>query len=603
MTERELVPVDADTAPAAAELVMVVVALEASSAGVTGGDWADEVGPFFGVDFDFPPEDWRFGKLLDYEGPELTNELRAFELRKQDIPPGHMLLPPQRDLGQEPDQSKIDALMAAVGMQLLPSMNLLRAIGGVRFDCPREEVDDPHDLISPRFIFVCSRADAEQIAPRFPYNVDKNEDPARKAERGYTPWLIDEQIGDVDQQLKQFRVYTSCNHPIASAIFKQFSNFNSKDANRCFCGSTTPDLLPGADEGMDDWMQRIALSTDEIDKILWCWDMSERQAESFLALYPGRKPPREEFLVPGFIPRPKLTVVAGEGGVGKSTLITELAAKVADTRRDSWDFLGTSIKSGGKVLVFTKDETQADWHLRLEYFGQQLPVWIYDDSDLSLDDCVRIAAGYDDVSLVIFDPLVKYVGEDEDSSTKTTAAMSQFQRIAVENHCAVVVLHHLKKGSSSNWNDMKNRIRGSSAIPDAARMTIGIMRRSGDIAEIAIVKTNIIPKYLTWAEPNKPRRFYRNKDTLTLDPEPAGLNGKAPSTLNMVADELEEAVMAAFTQINEQHEVRLTGKKSVYAARSPLLEGISRARVEETVQSLISQGRLAASGGIISLAS
>jgi len=71
----------------------------------------------------------------------------------------------------------------------------------------------------------------------------------------------------------------------------------------------------------------------------------------------------------------------------------------------------------------------------------------------------------------------------------------------------------------------------------------------------------------------------------------------------MVTDELEEAVMAAFTQINERHEVRLTGKKSVYAARSPLLEGISRARVEETVQSLISQGRLAASEGIISLPS
>jgi len=134
-------------------------------------------------------------------------------------------------------------------------------------------------------------------------------------------------------------------------------------------------------------------------------------------------------------------------------------------------------------------------------------------------------------------------------------------------------------------------------------MNIGIMRSPGDIAEIAIVKTNIIPKYLTWGEVNQPRRFYRNKDTLTLDPEPAGLNGKAPSTLNMVTDELEEAVMAAFTQINERHEVRLTGKKSVYAARSPLLEGISRARVEETVQSLISQGRLASSEGIISFPS
>jgi len=552
--ERELVPVDADTAPDAAELVIVMVQLEASPAGAREDYW--------GV---------------------LANECAA------------------RPVLDQSELSELDAVMRDIGSQLIPYIKILRTIGGVRFDCPRDHVDGPHDLISPRFMFIFSASDADRIAPRFSYDVDKNEEPARKAERGSTPWLIDEQIGDVDKQLKQFRVYTSCNHPRASAIFNEFSNFNSKDSSRCFGGPTTPDLLPAADEGMNDWMQRIALSTDEIDKILRYWDIAERQAESFLALYPGRKPPREEFLVPGLIPKGKVTLLFGEGGAGKSTLVTELAAKVADTRRDSWDFLGTPVKSGGKVLVFTKDETPADWHLRLEYFGPELPIFMFDYPNASLAQCASIAAKYDYVSLIIFDPFVKYAGEDEDSSIKTTAAMSQFKSIAHAHNCGLIVLHHLKKGSSGNWNTMRYGARGSSAIIDSARMNIGIMRRSGDIAEIMIVKTNIIPKYLTWGQINQPRRFYRNKDTLTLDPEPAGIIGRAPSTLNMVTDELEEAVMAAFTQINERHEVRLTGKKSVYAARSPLLEGISRARVEETVQSLISQGRVINSEGIISL--
>ena len=589
MNDGAPVPVNADPADNTDELVIISVWLSAQSMGITYGEGWEEGGePLFGVDFDFPPAEWRFGKLSDFEDQQYKSKLQEYHKKKRNNPDDTHFFP-CRDI-PGPDRSELNNIMTQIGDELRPLTELYSKMGGIRFDVTPSEGGGCFEERVPRLLIVCKKSDATRLKSCQPEPGD-----------GENSSILNVEIrrGDISRTLKDFRVFVRSFIGDAQLIFDQFTDFDPKQSNRCFGGQSTPDLLPLADETMDEWGQRVALSTDDIDKILRYWERADRKMGPFMALYRGRKPPRQDFLVPGLIPPGKVTMLAGEGGVGKSTLLTELAAKVADTSRNQWEFLGTSVSSGGKAIYFTAEESGADIHSRLLKFAPDLPVFVYDDPSATLEQCAEWANEIENVSLIIFDPLLRFLGDDEDSSVKTGSALGKLHEIARTHNCAVVVVHHVRKSSNSSWLGFRSRIRGSSALVDQARSVIGMMNRPGDVSELAIVKSNLLPADMAWGKVNEPRRFYRNEDTLTLDPVPSSGSNKVLAPGNNEPGDIDDLVLA---EISRMSEVRRTGNKSVYTNRGAALEGASRAKIEGCVDSLVDCGRAVDNDGIISVA-
>lgn len=508
------------------------------------------------------------------------------------------LLPPDIE---EPSE----ALKQRVDQQMSEYFGLYQSLGGARFGYPSEQStssDEPKDL---RFVFVCNRGDADRICaiegPEYPYNGDEaavaawileiEQFTARVLVTVPSPWKIDGGEEDVWVKVKRYD---------AKPIFDQFTDFDPKLSNRCFGGQSTPDLLPLAGEAMDEWMQRVALSTDDVDKILRFWKAANENERLFSASYPGRKLARPEFLVGGLFPRGMVTTFVGAGGVGKSTLATALAASIVQTGSPDQKFLGGTVHGGGNVAVFTNEEDEATWHSRLRKFGDELVVYCF-KGVTSPEECLKLVSLIPDVSLVIFDPLVSFVGEDEDNSVKTSNAFVHFNKIASLYNCAVLCLHHFKKGLPRNiaLSDTARYIRGSSAIWDRSRLIMVMLDRSQGTVDIGIVKSNLMPEDMTWAKVNESRRFYRNEDTLTLDAVPASGGNKVSMPCNGEPGALGKMVLKVISGMSE---VRRTGNKSVYANKGASLADVSRAKIESIVESLVGRGRLVEADGIISLA-
>lgn len=68
----------------------------------------------------------------------------------------------------------------------------------------------------------------------------------------------------------------------------------------------------------------------------------------------GRPTPNREWLVAGLIPRGKVVLFTGDGGLGKSLLMQQLCTAVAT----GWDWLGLEVQSGTSFALFCEDSNE-----------------------------------------------------------------------------------------------------------------------------------------------------------------------------------------------------------------------------------------------------
>lgn len=80
------------------------------------------------------------------------------------------------------------------------------------------------------------------------------------------------------------------------------------------------------------------------------------------ALLAGRSAPPREWLVPNLIPKGKVTLLTGDGGVGKSRLAQQLWTAVATGR----DFLDMQVTPGRPLALFCEDDNDEVWRRQVE---------------------------------------------------------------------------------------------------------------------------------------------------------------------------------------------------------------------------------------------
>ena len=194
-----------------------------------------------------------------------------------------------------------------------------------------------------------------------------------------------------------------------------------------------------------------------------------------------------------YIPYGKITIVQGDPGEGKTSLILKLASELSLGRCFGEDELREPIN----IIYQTAEDGLADTvKPRLEDSGADCKrIMVIDDSEdsLSMND-VRIEAAIrtTGAKLLILDPLQAYLGDkvDMNRANETRDITKRLGTLAEKTGCAVVLIGHMNKGSGA-----KAAYRGIGSIDffAIARSVLLVARvpENPNIRALAQIKNNL----------------------------------------------------------------------------------------------------------------
>ena len=185
-----------------------------------------------------------------------------------------------------------------------------------------------------------------------------------------------------------------------------------------------------------------------------------------------------QWLWPGRIPLGKLTILDGDPGLGKSTLLCDIAARITTGRPLP---TGESCPPGGVVILSTEDGIADTIRPRLEAAGADLTrclvVQVIPESNgpghvpVIPDDLPALASAVRRVEarLLVIDPLMAHLGGQTQShrDQDVRRALAPLSLFAQQFLLAVVVIRHLNKRSGGS---PLYRGGGSIGIIGAARV-------------------------------------------------------------------------------------------------------------------------------------
>jgi len=249
-----------------------------------------------------------------------------------------------------------------------------------------------------------------------------------------------------------------------------------------------PDAVPGAAPTMPtgEWQPRLVrLSDVEPQSVRWIWR--------------------------GYLPLGKLVVFDGDPGLGKSTVLLDIAARLTTARPmpDGTPGLDTPV---GVVLLSAEDDAGDTLRPRLDAAGGDATRVVHvpcaergngEERSVTLADISLLARAIDeyDARLVVVDPIMAYLGTDTNSyrDQDMRGVLAPLTRLAAEKGCTVVAIRHFSKVQTGN---VLHKGGGSIGIIGAARVGIVVARDPEDEGRciVAVAKSNVgkIPPALAY---------------------------------------------------------------------------------------------------------
>jgi putative DNA primase/helicase len=204
--------------------------------------------------------------------------------------------------------------------------------------------------------------------------------------------------------------------------------------------------------------------------------------------------PRElEPLWPGILWVGKLTLIVGDPGLSKSTMVCDLVARV--TKGLDWPCSGGKTIAGDVLMLSAEDDVADTLRPRLEAAGADLGGVHFLESIITADDgraqrhswpslvehigvLTEWLRAHPGVRLLVVDPLAAYLtGADTHKQSEVRAVLGALSQMASRHRVAVLAVMHLNKGSGGN---PLYRVSGSLAFVAAARAAYLIARDPQD---------------------------------------------------------------------------------------------------------------------------
>ncbi|MCA9054778.1 MAG: AAA family ATPase [Planctomycetaceae bacterium] len=184
------------------------------------------------------------------------------------------------------------------------------------------------------------------------------------------------------------------------------------------------------------------------------------------------------WLWPERIPLGKLTLLVGDGGIGKSTLTADVVSRV--TRGAGWPDAPASQAVGSVLLITGEDGVSDTIRPRCEAAGADLSRVLHKATvalpeggtrmlDLSRDiDIIRrIHQNHPDLLAVVVDPVSAFFGTgNPNRDTDVRAVMEPLAQLAEELEIAILIVAHINKGTQAS---AQHRVCGSTGFVNVVR--------------------------------------------------------------------------------------------------------------------------------------
>lgn len=204
-----------------------------------------------------------------------------------------------------------------------------------------------------------------------------------------------------------------------------------------------------------------------------------------------------EWLWYPYIPFGKLTIIHGDGGEGKTTLILQLAALLSRGEKLPCD---STEREPIKVIYQTAEDGLGDTIKPRLLAGNadcsQIKVIDESESTLTmLDERIEKAIVETGARALILDPVQAYIGAkvDMNRANEVRAILSQLGQIAGQYRCAIILVGHLNKaqGNKSNYRGL-----GSIDFQATARsvLIVGRLKDNPQIRVMVQDKSSLAPE-------------------------------------------------------------------------------------------------------------
>ena len=203
-----------------------------------------------------------------------------------------------------------------------------------------------------------------------------------------------------------------------------------------------------------------------------------------------------EWLIYPFIPYGKITIIQGDPGEGKTTLVLQIIARL--TKGEA--IINEKAKQPINVIYQTAEDGRGDTikPRLLSADADCSKVLVIDDKDTPLtmrDVRLEQAIVETKAKLVVLDPIQGFLGADVDMhrANKIRPVMKHIAELADKYKCAIILIGHMNKCSMG-----KSTYRGLGSIDfQAAARSVLIVGRIKDEPEIRVVcqtKSSLAPE-------------------------------------------------------------------------------------------------------------
>lgn len=239
--------------------------------------------------------------------------------------------------------------------------------------------------------------------------------------------------------------------------------------------SDDPGYLDGLDDGFGpaDPIPAVAIIQPEQPEQQAVWAIDQSWDEALI--------PKRPWIVPGFLMRGTVNVTSGPGAAGKSSLMCGWACSGA-LGMEYGQFIPPAPL---RVAFYNVEDDQTEQRLRfsatcrqfgrttadlfpnLKLLGPEGTGLLFSDSrdgELLVNTAAMDALHAHMVTfkpdVLILDPFVELHASEENDNTAIRQVMARFRSLARELNCAIVLLHHTRKGAQSPGDP--DSLRGAS---------------------------------------------------------------------------------------------------------------------------------------------
>lgn len=292
-----------------------------------------------------------------------------------------------------------------------------------------------------------------------------------------------------------------------------------------------------------------------------------------------------EWLLYPFIPYGKVTIIQGDPGEGKTTIMLQIIAKLTKgeliftgSKENEITDLKQEIQPVNVIYQTAEDGLGDTIKPRLLSAGADCSkVLVIDDSKYPLtitDNRLEKAIIQTGARLVVLDPIQGFLGADVDMhrANEIRPIMKHISMLAEKYHCAVILIGHMNKNSNG-----KSSYRGLGSIDfqAAARsvLIVGRVKNEPEIRVVCHIKSSLAPEGKSIAfrlDKNKGFEWIGEYDVSADDLLSGNSRGqKISEAKEFLKDILESGAMTQ-KEISEEAENQGIKSKTLWNAKTEL---------------------------------